>query len=105
MTLTPCTSIFIALAFALPLATAFLPGLGLDFKLKTEIHITGYDQPLFRLVYSFPSPTHALMFTVRDLPVGDVFISALLHIVMTEMQLEALQFFETESGDPWAHYS
>lgn len=69
MTLTPWTSIFIALAFALPFATAFLDEFGLDFKLKTELQvpIPGYDhdQP-FILNYSLPSPTHAFIFTVRD---------------------------------------
>jgi hypothetical protein len=88
MTLTPWTSIFIALAFALPLATAFLEEFGLKFKLKTVLRIQGYDQP-FTLDYSFPGPTHALMYSVRDPAVGDVFISALLHIIMTEVQLEA----------------
>jgi hypothetical protein len=87
MTLTKWTSIFIALAFALPLVSAVFDQLGLNYNLRSMIYVDSLRQT-FSLEYSI-SHSYALTWTVRAAGVGDLFVFALLQFNMKEVKLEA----------------
>jgi hypothetical protein len=93
MTLTQWTSVFVALALSLPLASAVFDQLKLDFKLKPVIFVEaegGHFEALYITYYiNSRSVLTWAPFPLPDPRVCDLSISALLHINMKDMKLEA----------------
>jgi hypothetical protein len=92
MTATQWTSIIVALAFALPLAFALLEDLDLNFKLKSMIVVKFPDEiehQFYQLDYYISRCSYAVMWTIRNPEVSDLFIFPLLHINLKDVKLEA----------------